>query len=112
MPAVDAYNAALNAYTNADPDAKTSLGEEVKKAHALLIPEEKTANSLPVELAPAAAAAPMGGRKSSRKSGGSRASKRGGSRANKRGGKRASKRGGSRASKRGGKRGGSRSSRR
>lgn len=106
MSAVDAYNTALGKYNTATEEEKVSLGDEVKTAHALLTPEEKIANPLPTRLAP------VGGRKSSRKSGGSRASKRGGSRANKRGGKRASKRGGSRASKRGGKRGGSRSSRR
>ena len=94
------YNDALAAYTNAAAgEEKASLGVNVKTAYADLSPGEKnTATPLPAELAA------VGGRKSSRKSGGSRASKRGG--------KRASKRGGSRASKRGGKRGGSRSSRR
>jgi len=108
MSALDTYKNALDAYTNAASDAvKASLGKEVKDAYDALSEDEKnTATPLPVELAAG------GGRKSSRKSGGSRASKRGGSRANKRGGKRASKRGGSRANKRGGKRGGSRSSRR
>ena len=102
------YNDALAAYTNAaTEEEKAGLWEKVKAAHADLSEEDKkTATPLPAE------PTPVGGRKSSRKSGGSRANKRGGKRASKRGGKRASKRGGSRASKRGGKRGGSRSSRR
>ena len=101
------YNEALGKYNVATEEEKAGLWEGVKAAYdALSDDEKKTANPLPAELAPAAPAptGSMGGRKSSRKSGGSRA--------NKRGGKRASKRGGSRASKRGGKRGGSRSSRR
>ena len=107
MSALDTYIAALNAYNNAaDETAKAGLKVDLETAYAALTQDEKNANPLPY--APAA----MGGRKSSRKSGGSRANKRGGKRASKRGGKRASKRGGSRASKRGGKRGGSRSSRR
>jgi hypothetical protein len=113
---LNTYNTALDAYTNAAADAdKASLGDNVKTAHAALSADEQTANPLPAELATAPAATAtgsMGGRKSSRKSGGSRANKRGGKRASKRGGSRSSKRGGSRASKRGGKRGGSRSSRR
>ena len=105
MSALATYIAALTNY-NADDADKASLWPALKAAHTALTEDEQTANPLPD--APAA----MGGRKSSRKSGGSRAGKRGGKRASKRGGKRASKRGGSRASKRGGKRGGSRNSRR
>ena len=108
MSALDTYNTALTNYNAADETAKAGLRVDLETAHAALTEEEKTANPLP----DAPAAASMGGRRSSRKSGGSRANKRGGKRASKRGGSRASKRGGSRASKRGGKRGGSRSSRR
>ena len=108
MSALDAYKEALTNYNAVDETAKAGLRAALVDAHTALTEDEKTANPLP----DAPAAAPMGGRKSSRKSGGSRAGKRGGKRASKRGGSRASKRGGSRASKRGGKRGGSRSSRR
>ena len=100
MSTLGNYTETLNAYVNATDDTKAGMGDAVKGAHATLTDEEKAANPLPIELAAA-----MGGRKSSRKSGGSRAGKRGGSRAGKRGGSRnssrkQSSRGGSRSSRR------------